>query len=64
MIKHHVKEEEQRSEGMFAQARDAGLDTDALGERMAQQKKALTAQYKASGIPTPETPTFTGTELA
>jgi hemerythrin superfamily protein len=31
LIKHHVHEEEMRSEGMFAQARDAGLDMDRLG---------------------------------
>ena len=32
MIEHHVEEEEKRVEGMFAQARKAGLDMDALGE--------------------------------
>jgi Hemerythrin HHE cation binding domain len=64
MIKHHVKEEEKRAEGMFAQARDAGLDVDALGDRMAQEKKTLVAQYKASGLPKPPTPSFTGTRLA
>src|SRR4051812_10282935 len=31
MIEHHVEEEEKRSEGVFAQARKAGLDMDALG---------------------------------
>ncbi len=64
MIKHHVKEEEKRAEGMFAQARDAGLDVDALGARMAQEKKTLVAQYKANGLPKPPTPSFTGTRLA
>jgi hemerythrin superfamily protein len=64
MIKHHVKEEEQRVEGMFAQARKAGLDMDALGGQMAAEKKQLTAAYKASGLPRPETPTFQGTQLA
>ncbi|HEX2591780.1 MAG TPA: hemerythrin domain-containing protein [Rhizomicrobium sp.] len=64
MIKHHVKEEERRAEGMFAQARDAGLDVDALGEQMAAEKKALTAKYKSSGLPKPPTPTFDGTRLA
>ena len=33
-IEHHVKEEEQRIEGMFSQARKAGLDMEALGERL------------------------------
>jgi hemerythrin superfamily protein len=64
MIKHHVKEEEKRAEGMFAQAKAAGLDMDALGATMAQEKKQLTAAYKASGLPKPSTPSFTGTKLA
>ena len=64
MIKHHVKEEERRAEGMFAQARDAGLDVDALGARMTAEKKDLVAAYKATGLPKPPTPSFTGTKLA
>ncbi len=64
MIKHHVKEEEQRVEGMFAQARKAGLDMDALGTRMAAEKKELAASYTSTGLPRPETPTFQGTQLA
>ena len=63
-IKHHVKEEERRAEGMFAQAKAAGLDMDALGANMAQEKKKLVADYKASGLPKPPTPSFTGTTLA
>lgn len=59
-IKHHVHEEEMRSEGMFAQARDAGLDVDALGQQMADRKKELLAQFKSDGLPTPQTRTFTG----
>jgi hypothetical protein len=58
-IKHHVHEEEMRSEGMFAQARDAGLDVDALGQQMAERKKELLAQFKSDGLPTPQTRTFT-----
>ncbi len=64
MIEHHVKEEEMRSEGMFAQARDAGLDMDALGERMAEEKAELIATYKTGGLPRPETSTLQGTSLA
>jgi hypothetical protein len=63
-IKHHVKEEEKRSEGMFAQARDAGLDVDALGEQMAARKEELMADFKANGLPTPKTRSFTGHTLA
>jgi hypothetical protein len=62
-IKHHVKEEEARSEGMFAQAREAGLDMDALGDQMAARKKELLAEYKSKGLPTPKTRSFTGHKL-
>jgi hypothetical protein len=62
-IKHHVKEEEKRAEGMFAQARDAGLDMDALGDQMAARKKELLAEFKSKGLPTPKTRSFTGHKL-
>ena len=38
-IEHHVEEEEKRMEGLFAQARKAGLDMDALGEQLAARKQ-------------------------
>ena len=57
-IKHHVEEEEKRMEGLFAQARKAGLDMDALGQELAARKQQLTEQFKASGIPTPELKTM------
>ncbi len=62
-IKHHVKEEEKRAEGMFAQAREAGLDMDALGDAMAARKKALLAEFKSGGLPAPQTRSFTGHQL-
>jgi hemerythrin superfamily protein len=62
-IEHHVHEEEKRSDGIFSQARAAGLDMDELADRMKEQKKALLAEYKTSGIPAPETRTFTGHTL-
>jgi hypothetical protein len=37
-IKHHVKEEERPGEGVFAQARDGGLDMDVLGDRLAHAR--------------------------
>ena len=58
-IEHHVEEEEKRMEGMFAQARKAGLDMDALGEQLAARKEELVAAYKAGGLPRPETTTLT-----
>ena len=62
-IEHHVQEEERRSDGLFSQARTAGLDMDELGNRLKVRKDATLAEYKASGIPTPETRTFTGHSL-
>ena len=63
-IEHHVKEEEQRVEGMFSQARKAGVDMDALGEQLAAEKAQLTATYKSGEIPRPEVSTLRGTSLA
>lgn len=64
MIEHHVEEEEKRVEGMFSQARKAGLDMDDLGERMAAEKAELMATYKKTGVPQPETPSLQRTALA
>ena len=61
-IKHHVKEEEKRSEGMFAQAREAGLDMDALAEQLTARKKELQAEF-AKGVPSPQTRSFIGHKL-
>jgi len=62
-IKHHVHEEEMRSEGMFAQARAAGVDVAALGERMTARKKSLLVEYKEKGLPVATTRSFAGHEL-
>jgi hypothetical protein len=64
LIEHHVEEEEQRGEGMFAQARKADLDLDALGAQMAAKKEELTAEYKKRGLPLPETTTFNQAKVA
>jgi hemerythrin superfamily protein len=63
MIKHHVKEEEAPSDGVFAQAKSAGLNLDELGERLVARKAELKAQIEAEGLPTLETRTYTGHEL-
>ena len=57
-IEHHVEEEEKRMEGLFAQARKAGLDMDALGEQLAARKQELTETFKAGGLPKPELKTM------
>jgi hemerythrin superfamily protein len=40
MIKHHVKEEEQRG-GMFAEAKESNMDLTALGAQLASRKQQL-----------------------
>ena len=62
-IEHHVEEEEKRMEGLFSQARAAGLDMDALGQQMAARKADLVAQYKAGGVPKPELTTMTEAQV-
>lgn len=53
-IEHHVKEEEAPKKGMFAQARDAGVDLVALRDRMLVRKEELTAQANNGGLPPAE----------
>ena len=63
MIKHHVKEEEQRG-GLFAQARDDNdVDLEAMGVALAARKKELMAQMKGGDIPTPTTRSMKGVSL-
>ena len=50
-IEHHVGEEEKPAEGMFAQARSAGVDLVALRDRMAARKAELKAKAESSGLP-------------
>jgi hypothetical protein len=57
-IEHHVEEEEKRREGLFAQARKAGLDMDSLGQELAARKIELTEQFKAGGVPSPQLKTM------
>jgi hemerythrin superfamily protein len=60
MIKHHVKEEEQRG-GYFAQAkRDGEVDLSALASEMVARKKLLVAQMKSAGVPPPATRSMKG----
>ncbi len=50
-IEHHVKEEEAPSKGIFAQAREAGVDLVAMRDRMMARKQELMAQAEAGGLP-------------
>jgi hypothetical protein len=63
MIKHHVKEEEKRSEGLLAQAKAAGLDMDALAERLTARKEELTRQFADGHLPPAHTRSYTGHNL-
>lgn len=60
MIEHHVEEEEKRSEGLFAQAKAAGLNVEDLGERMAARKEELLADIRSNGLPALKTRSFLG----
>ena len=62
-IEHHVEEEEKRMEGLFAQARKAGLDMDALGEELAARKAELTQKFETDGIPKPKLTTLEQTAV-
>jgi hypothetical protein len=57
-IEHHVEEEEKPKSGLFAQARDAELDMDALGEKLSARKEELTESFKKDGLPKPELTTM------
>ena len=59
-IKHHVNEEEKRTDGMFAQAKKAGVDIKALGVQMMERKKELLEKIKSDGLPPPVTRTLRG----
>ena len=62
-IEHHVQEEERRMEGLFAQARKAGLDMDELGIQLAERKAELKAQIETEGLPEPQTRSLEKTEV-
>lgn len=53
-VKHHVGEEENPSEGIFAKARAAKLDMNALGQRLQARKQELMQQGENLGSTPPE----------
>jgi hypothetical protein len=57
-IEHHIKEEEKRMDGLFAQARKAGLDMDSLGQQLAARKAELLEQTESGALPKPELTTM------
>ena len=57
-IEHHIEEEEKRVEGLFSQARKAGLDMDALGKQLESRKTELLANAESGRLPEPELTTM------
>jgi hypothetical protein len=62
-IEYHVEEEEKRLEGLFSQARKAGLDMEALGAQLLARKEELKADIEANGLPAPKLTTMEGAAL-
>lgn len=58
-IKHHIKEEEKRG-GIFASAREAGIDLEALGDQLMARKEELKMEFKSQGLPPPVMVTLKG----
>jgi len=57
-IKHHVGEEE-KSDGIFAKARDAGVDMNALGQRLQARKEELMEKAEAQRLGPPQVRSLT-----
>lgn len=52
--RHHIREEEKRGSGIFAQAKSAGVDLESLGEEIKEMKEELLEDVEERGIPRPE----------
>jgi hemerythrin superfamily protein len=52
-IKHHVGEEEKPGDGIFAKARAAKLDLNALGQRLTERKEELLKQAREGKLESP-----------
>ena len=61
-IKHHVKEEEKR-DGIFAQAKASDVDLEEMLTQLQTRKRELKEQFETSGIPTPQTRSMSGAEV-
>jgi hypothetical protein len=53
-IKHHVGEEEKPSDGIFARARTAAVDMNALGQRLQARRQELLSKAETQGFRPPQ----------
>jgi hypothetical protein len=58
LIRTHVKEEERASDGIFAKAQQAGIDTADLARRLRERKQAFQSEARAGGLPPGELVSF------
>ena len=63
MIKHHVKEEERPGSGIFAQAREAGLDLKSMAAQATARKEELKMKFAGGNLPPPQTRSYTGHKM-
>ena len=54
-IEHHVKEEEQGKEGMFAQCRETDVDLKELRDQLMARKQELKQMAESEGLPPAQT---------
>ena len=59
-IEHHIREEEKPGEGIFYEARQSGVDLEAMGQQMRTRKEELQARFATGPLPAPEVRTFAG----
>jgi hypothetical protein len=57
-IKHHIAEEERPTSGIFAQAKQANVNTQHLASQLRDRKQELTEKAKAGGLGSPEPRSF------
>ena len=57
-VEHHIKEEEKQSGNLFQQSRQADVDLDEIGRRMAERKDELMRMAEEGGLPPAETRTM------
>lgn len=57
-VKHHIQEEEGIAESIFAHAKAAGVDTDAIAEKLRSRKAELMSRVEEDSLPRPKPRSF------